>query len=354
MKTMALITLLAALSITAFSQKQLIIHGKIDLSGKNRIVRISGYHDMPVNADGTFEMRTEIKHPGIAFIQTDSSAATVIWLEEGEYTIHCKEFRLEKVKYALFSIPLLKGPADAVLYNDFQLQQFNRFGIPEQPGEDPNSVTERRKKRVVEYMDSVLRMNNTSRVIANMVRTSQFYVGDEASNAFIQKISPELRSTDEIVMLENSFKRKQKISKEKVFENFTLKNMQGKDFSLVSLSGKKAVLIDFWASSCGPCRAEHPKLKAWYKKYADSGLEIISVSLDDDKNEWLKAVKSDGMESWVNVCDFKGWEADLVKSYYIPYIPFRFLLDKNKNIVLVDNKQDSWITEKDIVTLLNK
>lgn len=354
MKTMVFITLFAAISMTAFSQKQLILHGKIDLSGKNRKVHIWGYDELPVNTDGSFELSAEIKHPGIAFIQTDSSAATVLWLEPGEYTIHCKEIKMEKIKQPIFSISLLKGPADAVLYNDFQLQLLNQFGISGQPGEDQGSAREQRKKRVAEYMDSVIRLNNASPVLAHMVRSSQFYVGDELSEAFVQKLSPALRSTDEIVILENSFKRKQKISKEKVFENFILRNLQGKDFSLASLSGKKAVLIDFWASSCGPCRAGHPKLKEWYQKYADKGLEIVSVSIDDDKIAWQNAVKADGIENWVNVCDFKGWKADLIRNYYIPYIPFRFLLDEKKNIVLVENMQDSWITEKDIAALLSK
>ena len=96
MKTMVLITLFAAISMTVFSQNQLVIHGKIDLSGKNRKVHILGYSEMPVNTDGSFELSTDIKHPGIAFIQTDSSAAAVVWLEPGEYTIQCKEVKSEK------------------------------------------------------------------------------------------------------------------------------------------------------------------------------------------------------------------------------------------------------------------
>jgi thiol-disulfide isomerase/thioredoxin len=356
MKTIILLTLLATISVTSFSQPQLIIHGKIDLPRKSRNVRISGYKDVPINPDGTFEMKSELKYPGIAFIMTDSSSPSNIWLEEGEYTIHCREVKSERIggQTTFFGITLLKGPVGAELYNDFKVQQMSSFGVQDQAGENQNTIKERRKNRVIEYLDSVIRTNNTSEALANMLRSSQLYIGDEVTNAFIQKLSPELRKTDDIAMLENSFKRKEKIGKEKVFENFILVDMLGKDFNLASVSGKKAVLIDFWNSSCGPCRAQHPRLKEWYKKYADKGLEIISVSIDDDKTAWLKAVKSDGIENWINVCDFKGWEADLVKNYYIPYIPFRFLLDEKKNIVLVDNMQDSWITEKDIAALLNK
>jgi thiol-disulfide isomerase/thioredoxin len=223
-----------------------------------------------------------------------------------------------------------------------------------QPGEDQNSLRERRKNHVTEYMDSILNTNHASLVIGNIVRSTQFYVGDSITAVFIQKLTPELRNSSEIALLEKGFKRKEKISREKAFENFSMKDANGKTFTLSSLAGKKAILVDMWASSCGPCRAEHPLLKKWYQKYADKGLEIVSVSIDDDKGQWLNAMKDDGIQQWINVCDTSSWESDLVKHYYIPYIPFRFLLDGNRNIILVDNKQDSWIREKDIADLLNK
>ena len=354
MKTITLSILLIMFSTISIAQKQIIIHGRIDLPVKSKHIRITGYGDVPIQPDGTFEMKSEAKSPDISLIMTDSSSASAIWMQPGEYFIHCREILSPSSNKPLFRTPVLKGPADAELYNSFQNQLYDGFGMQIQPGEDQNSLRERRKNHVTEYMDSILNTNHASLVIGNIVRSTQFYVGDSITAVFIQKLTPELRNSSEIALLEKGFKRKEKISREKAFENFSMKDANGKTFTLSSLAGKKAILVDMWASSCGPCRAEHPLLKKWYQKYADKGLEIVSVSIDDDKGQWLKAMKDDGIQQWINVCDTSSWESDLVKHYYIPYIPFRFLLDGNRNIILVDNKQDSWIREKDIANLLQK
>ena len=183
-----------------------------------------------------------------------------------------------------------------------------------------------------------------------MIRFVEFPGGDETTKLFIQKLTPELRNSYDITIIEDGFSRKEKIKKEKVFENFTLPDMADSNFSLASLSGKKAILIDFWSSDCGPCRMNHPKLKEWYAKYAASGLQIISISIDDNKAAWLKAIHDDGIGNWINVCAPNGFKASLMQDYYIPFIPFGFLLDENRNIV---NDEDSWITEKEISALLD-
>ncbi|MBN9380372.1 MAG: redoxin family protein [Chitinophagaceae bacterium] len=349
---LTLTTLLSVIALASFAQKKFVIHGKIDLLTKSKNVRLSGYDPVPIKSDGTFEITGERNEPNIALILTDSSAASAIWLAPGEYTINCKEITLPDYKGVLFRTPFLHGPANAELFNNFNELQYSGYGTAGQKEKDPTSTGARIKERAIKYMDSVLKVNNSSPVLPNMIRSVQPFIGDEATKMLIQKLAPGLRDNGEIAILEQNFKRKEKIKKEKVFENFTLKDLGDSDFSLSALSGKKVILIDFWASNCGPCRAAHPRLKEWYAKYAAKGLEIISISIDDDKANWLKAVHDDGIDSWINVCDPNGFKASLIQDYYIPFIPFRFLLDENKNIVLVNNGQESWITEKDIVSIL--
>ena len=105
----------------------------------------------------------------------------------------------------------------------------------------------------------------------------------------------------------------------------------------VSLSGfrGKYVLLDFWASFCPPCRAENPNLVSAYKKFKDKGFEIYAVSLDDDKSEWLKAIKDDHI-SWTQVCDLKRWESPTARMYGIEEIPANFLLDPYGKIIARD------------------
>lgn len=111
-----------------------------------------------------------------------------------------------------------------------------------------------------------------------------------------------------------------------------LKNPGGTEMRLSALKGK-IVLIDFWASWCGPCRKENPNVVKLYQKYKNQGFEIFSVSLDQDENAWKAAIAKDGL-IWPNhVSDLMGWQTPLVQSYGIQGIPHTVLLNREGNIV---------------------
>ena len=116
-----------------------------------------------------------------------------------------------------------------------------------------------------------------------------------------------------------------------VAPDFSLQNPEGKILTLSSFKGK-VVLVDFWASWCGPCRKENPNVVAIYKKHHAKGFEIFGVSLDDDKNKWMKAIDADGL-IWNHGSDLKGWESKAAKLYGVDAIPFTLLLDKEGKIV---------------------
>ena len=113
-----------------------------------------------------------------------------------------------------------------------------------------------------------------------------------------------------------------------------LNDPNGNERRLSSLKGK-VVLLDFWASWCGPCRKENPNVVRMYKQYKSKGFEIFSVSLDKDPGEWKKAIQSDGL-IWENhVCDFQEWQTPLVQIYNLQSIPQTFLLNKEGNIIAI-------------------
>lgn len=110
----------------------------------------------------------------------------------------------------------------------------------------------------------------------------------------------------------------------------TLKDTSGKTVKLSSLKGK-VVLIDFWASWCGPCRRANKHLKELYSKYKSQGLEILSISVDENPKAWKNAIKEDNT-TWVHVID----EMNYANTWKIQYIPTTFLVDKQGNFAAIN------------------
>lgn len=111
----------------------------------------------------------------------------------------------------------------------------------------------------------------------------------------------------------------------------TLQDTAGNLFSLSSLRGK-VVLIDFWASWCRPCRVENPNMVKLYQNYKQYGFDILGVSLDQSKDNWLSAIEKDGL-IWNHVSDLKGWQSAAGAAYGVRSIPFTVLVDKKGNII---------------------
>ncbi len=124
---------------------------------------------------------------------------------------------------------------------------------------------------------------------------------------------------------------------------FTVNDLQGHPISLASFKGKY-LLLDFWASWCGPCRQENPNVVKAYALFKNKNFTILSVSLDEDKAAWQQAIENDKL-SWTQVSDLGGWKSPTAALYNIQSIPSNLLLDPTGKIVAKDLRGEDLINE---------
>ena len=129
----------------------------------------------------------------------------------------------------------------------------------------------------------------------------------------------------------------------------TTKGSQAPDFSMPDIHGQiqtlskikgKIKIVDFWASWCGPCRLSNQKLKQYYAEFADKGLIVVGVSLDDNRQKWLDAIKNQDLP-WLHISDLKAFSGEVARTYNIKSIPALFVLDENNNIIARDLKGEA-------------
>tara|TARA_Y100000589_G_scaffold107594_2_gene102201 strand:- start:11305 stop:12381 length:1077 start_codon:yes stop_codon:yes gene_type:complete len=141
----------------------------------------------------------------------------------------------------------------------------------------------------------------------------------------------EFKSNSYFINFENKLKKIKAVSVGSIAPEIILNDTNGKPISLSSLRGKY-VLLDFWAAWCRPCREENPNILENYNRFKDQGFEVYQVSLDRNKEDWLRGIEQDKLP-WINVSDLKYYQSEAAVLYNINKIPSAFLLDPNGIII---------------------
>lgn len=152
--------------------------------------------------------------------------------------------------------------------------------------------------------------------------------------SLLSKLDKTTQSKETINSINASLDKHKKFKIGTKFPTFELPNCEGIQIKTSDFKDK-ILLVEFWASWCGPCRESNPELRKLYDIYSASGFEIFGVSLDSDKKAWRKAIEKDGL-SWVNTIASNGWKNNIIKKLGIQYVPSNYLIDKKGNILAIN------------------
>lgn len=179
-------------------------------------------------------------------------------------------------------------------------------------------------KKVKAMIDTIIPSISVLYALNVLEIEEEFDYMEKIAGIYAEKL-PDSRHTKSLVA---NIERIKPIALGKKAPDISLISNEGKVITLSSLKGK-LVLIDFWASWCKPCRMENPNVLKVYQKYKDKGLEIYGISLDKDKDKWLGAIATDGI-NWLHVLDAQG---EFAEKYLVEAIPNTFLIDKDGKII---------------------
>lgn len=276
--------------------------------------------------------------------QGPTSEGIQLMLELGTVSIVGERLRNAKITggEAQQDYMAYKKRIDVVGDSVYRIWKAQQDVLPEDSAAALKRLIYARGKMIQNATKDFVKKHPKSAVSFNILQTNTLVISDiPYVESMLGALRPEFGKSDRFKAVEQKVNLTKRLDIGKQAINFSQMDDKGKMVSLSDVKGKY-ILIDFWASWCGPCRTEYPFLKKAYSEFKDKNFEIIGVSLDDKKTAWLDAIKSNGFE-WIELCDLQGRDNAVAKAYGVAAIPQSFLIDPQGMIIAKNLRGDDLI-----------
>lgn len=311
----------AAMSCNQPAEQGYVINGKITGNTEDTIY-LKKYTDKEfvlvdsaVITNSTFTLKGKLDEPAAYALTTDKSKRNplIFFLENKDIKIELDETDN--------NIKVEGSPLSEQYFQNLNLVDDNSYSI-----------------------DSLVTANPSSSVAAYFfMRNFSWRLSFEEMKTIRSKFDKSLDGSIYVQQIDSLIKNLSSLQVGAVAPDFTLPDTTGTAVSLSSFRGKY-VLVDFWASWCPDCRKENPNIVKAYEMFKDQNIAFLGVSLDSNKEQWLKAIEKDKL-TWTHVSELKKWDAEIAKLYAIRWIPQNYLIDPN-GVIVAKSLEGEKLTEK--------
>lgn len=312
---------------------ELTISGKTDSDTQNVYI-LAGNDTLAVApvVDGAFKVTVPAEEPSFLYVREENGSTGAVLAEPGKVSYEMTDRHFKATGTPLNDKYDAYRTKSSELYDEYQKTE--------------DKAEKEAISKKYDDLDASFFEDNVSNWLGVYALTqNQYSMGPAELEEALAKLSPEFAENKDVVRLQERLVMLKKTAIGQPCIEIKLPSPEGNEISLSeTVAANKYVLLDFWASWCGPCMGEVPYLVKDYAEYHSKGFEIFGVSLDRTKEPWVKAI-ADNKMSWLHVSDIKYWDCAPAKEYGVNSIPANYLIDSN-GIIVARNLRGEALGEK--------